>query len=707
MKQVFLNSRQVAEVAEVDVPGLGAREVLVRVRSSLISTGTETAGYDVGSLVARGLRDPSRLKAVWESVRRDGLRETLERVRVKAHELTPRGYSGAGVVVGVGPEVRLVAVGDRVAYAGAPHAEYVAVSENLVAQMPAEVSFEEAAFGAVASIALHGVRLAEPTLGERVLVVGLGLIGLLAAQFARASGATVIAVEPLESRRALGRSVGVEVVLDPHEVEDLAGAVAFVTDGHGADAALLCAGGRDSTVTNLALAACRDRARVVMVGDMGLDLQRGPLFRKELAFRVSRSYGPGRYEPNYEVRGLDYPIGYVRWTEGRNLACFLDLIARGTLRVRAMISRRFPLVEAGVAYRVLIDDPVSSIAVLLEPEEHDAMPAPAPLRRRARAARPELVRVGVIGCGSFVTQQLLPHFESLGAALHGVANKSSVGFAALEARYRPSLLTTSVDCLLEEPAIDAFIVGTRHNLHAPLAERILRIGKPVHVEKPMAMSAAEAGVLSRVVREVDGMLTVGYNRRFAPTVDALREALATCVPPRQFLYRVNALPVPMGHWILDPIEGGGRMVGEGCHFIDLICYLAGADLSDVSGSLVGGANPAVSPRDNFAVTLRFANGDVGTVVYTAQGSPGPSKERLEVFSGGRVFDLEDFLRLHVYGARKPALVLRRADKGFRGHLENFFESVRGRGALRTTAQDGVRVAQIIERVSGAGSLAGG
>lgn len=707
MKQVFLNADQVAEVVEVDAPTVGNREVLIAVRASLISTGTETAGYDTGGMIARGLRDPSRVRAVLQSLRRDGLGATVGKIREKARQLTPRGYSGAGVVVAVGSEVRDVAIGDPVAYAGGPHAELVAVSENLVARIPERLTFDEAAFGAVACISLHGVRLAEPTLGERILVVGLGLVGLLAAQFARASGARVIGVEPMEARRALGRELGIDTTLDPAEVEDLGQAVAFLTDGHGADAALLCAGVKDSAVTNRALGACRDRARAVMIGDMGLDLTRDALFARELAFRVSRSYGPGRYDAGYEAKGLDYPIGYVRWTEGRNLACFLDQVARGVVRVRELVARRVPMEDARAAYRSLIDEPDSGVAVLLTYAERATPTQLSPQRRRALAERSDRLRVGVVGCGSFVSQQLLPHFADLNVELYAVANRTTAGFPALQARFDPAVLTTSVDTLLDDPAIDAFIVGTRHNLHAALAERIVRAGKPVHVEKPMAMTVSGAEGVAAAVREADGLLTVGFNRRFAPTVEALVRALATAPGPRQFLYRVNALPVPLGHWTLDPLEGGGRLVGEGCHFIDLLCFLADSDVADATGAFVGGMNPLVPPHDNFAATLRFANGDIGTVIYSGQGALGTSKERLEVFSAGRVFVIDDFLRLDVHGARSGGVALRRADKGFRGHLENFFDAVRGRATLRTTADDGVRVARIIEALAGGRSTGGG
>jgi predicted dehydrogenase len=511
----------------------------------------------------------------------------------------------------------------------------------------------------------------------------------------------VIGIEPLSSRRELARELGVSTVLDPSAELDLPGALAFHTAGLGADVMYLCAGVKDSRVTNGALAACRDRARVVMIGDMGLDLDRGPLFRKELVFRVSRSYGPGRYEREYEGRGLDYPVGYVRWTEQRNLACFLDLLATGAVRVGPLISETVPVAEAPRAYDRLATDPERGAAVVLTYGERSTEPPhPSPVRRRGVARGAGQLRVGVIGCGAFVTANLLPHLGALGARLYGVANRSPAAFPGIASRYAPEILTTSADVLLSDSAVDAVIIGTRHNLHAPLAEAALRAGKPVHVEKPMAMTLAEAESLARLVREREGLLTIGYNRRFAPTVVALRRALTDAPRPRQFLYRVNATPLPPSHWTMDRLEGGGRLVGEGCHFIDLVCYLADSDIAEVSGGALAGDAYLTSAQDNFAMTLRFQNGDLATIVYSSQGSSELAKERLEVFAGGRVFVLDDFVRLERFGDKAGPLVLGAADKGFAGQIRNFLEAVRGREKLLTTVDDGVRVARVIDGFAG-------
>jgi predicted dehydrogenase/threonine dehydrogenase-like Zn-dependent dehydrogenase len=698
VKQVFLNARQVAEVVEVDVPRCGPREVLIAVGASLISTGTETAGYGAGGLLARGVRSPSSLGRLAESLRSEGLEATGRKLVAKTQERTALGYSGAGLVAAVGDEVRSVGPGDRVAYAGAVHAEYVAVDQQLVAPVPEGVSLDAAAFGAVGCIALHGVRLGEPTLGETAAVVGLGLVGLLAAQCARASGLRVIGVEPIAARRRLARDLGFDHVLDPAAEEDLGRTVLALTGGLGADVVYLCAALRDSEVTNQSLGYARDRARIVMIGDMGLSLERGPLFGKELELTVSRSYGPGRYDPAYERRGLDYPVGYVRWTEGRNLVQVMTMLRDGTLSVEPMISARVPIAEAERAYRDLVETPDTALAaVLLYPTKPLEAPRPAPVRRKATVAKAGELRIGVIGAGSFVEANLLPHLSGLGARLHAVANRGSTAFSRLDAVYRPALLTTHPSELLADPAVDAVIIGTRHDSHARLAIQSLAAGKAVHLEKPLALTLADAEAVEAAVIREGGMLTIGFNRRLAPLTLALREALATAGQPRQFLYRVNAPLLPVGHWSLDPLEGGGRLIGEGCHFIDLVCYLADSEVTDVSGGFLGGAAQASAAQDNFALSLRFQNGDLATVVYSGQGNAGLAKERLEVFAGGKAFVLDEFSRLSAHGARSSAPALSKPDKGFRAHLANFFAAVRGQEPLLTTAHDGVRVARIIDR----------
>ncbi|MDB4264744.1 bi-domain-containing oxidoreductase [bacterium] len=698
MKQIFFDSSQLPKVQQVCAPSYGDKDILISVSKSLISTGTETAGYDSGSMFSRGLRNPSAIKSVANSVKEQGVYATYKKVKAKKKELVARGYSGAGIVTGVGINVRGFSIGDRVAYAGAPHAEYVVVNEHLVARIPEGVSFAEAAFGALGCIAMHGVRLGEPSLGETCAVIGLGLVGLLAAQLARESGLRVICVEPNHHRRNIAEKLGFSDIIDPTEEEDLTKTLHFFSRGLGMDIMYLCAGIKDSRITNEALSCCRDRGRVIMIGDMGLDLDRAPLFKKELSFKVSRSYGPGRYDVNYEMKGLDYPVGYVRWTEQRNLSLFLEMIQRGLIRVKEMISSEYPIEIAPDAYRMLVDESAKKLAVLLtykgSETQSETLKQP-PIVSFKRNKKDEL-SIGIIGCGSFVQKELLSNFHALGAKLYGIANRTAKEFSKLEAIYKPEITTTNADILINDPNVDAFIVATHHNTHVAFAKAIIEQGKPVYVEKPLALTLSDAEVLSKLVKDQSGLLTIGFNRRCAPSVVVLKQMLIKSPGPRQFLYRVNAPVLPPDHWLTDPEIGGGRLIGEGCHFIDLICYLANSEVVKVTGGFLGSDSPILRSRDNFAITICFANGDIGTIVYSGQGNPHLTKELIEVFVAGRAFVIDDFKNIQSYGVKCDAVKISGQDKGFKSNLKAFFEAVRGKSELITTVDDGVRVARVIE-----------
>lgn len=701
MKQVVFNSSQRVEVVEAARPSCGPKEVVVQVFASLISTGTETRGYDAGSLLARGLKNPSQIKTVWEMIEKEGVASAYRKIKSKKNELRPTGYSGAGVVVATGTLVEEFTVGDRVAYMGAPHAEYVCVGENLLSKIPAGVDFSQAAYGALACIAMNGVRLGLPTLGETAVVVGLGLVGLLTAQFAKLSGLNVLCLEVNPTRRKVAQLLGLNQVLDPTLEENIARTVFQWSSGVGADVVFLCAATQDSHVTNTILACCRDRARVVMIGDMGLDLDRGVLFSKELDFKVSRSYGPGRYDPDYEERGRDYPLGYVRWTQKRNLTCFLDLMAKGRIDLKSITTAEVPLAEAPRAYQMLSEANATQIGVLLVSKKNEeTAPSPTPpVTALSRLPRQGPLRVGVVGCGAFVTNNLLPNFHKLNARLYGVANRTSKEFSKMKALYAPSLLTTSFEELLADENVDAFIIASPHNQHAEQALQVLSRKKPVYVEKPLALTREQVQRIASSVEETHGLLTVGYNRRFAPSVGALREILSHCPAPRQFLYRVNTASAPQNHWLSDLDVSGGKLVGEGCHFIDLVCHLAGAPVADVTGQFMSGGGPNVTAKDNFALTMKFLNGDLGTVFYTSVGNESASKERLEVFAGGKMCVIENFMGPVCFGFKGLHPPTTKLDRGYFYALKNFFDAVEGKGSLLTTVKDALVVADVIDRFS--------
>jgi len=702
MKQVFFNSSQLPEVLDVEVPFCGEKDILIAVKKSLISTGTETARYDSGDMLSRGLRNPSAIKSVMNSFNEKGIYATYKKIKAKKKELFVRGYSGSGIVEAVGKNVQGFSIGDRVAYAGAPHAERVVVKENLVARIPEGVSFSEAAFGALGCIAMHGVRLGEPSLGETCVVLGIGLVGLLVAQLAKESGLKVLCLETNYHRREIAYNLGFTDVIDPTIEDDLPKILHFFSGGFGVDIMYLCAGIKDSSITNKALLCCRDRGRVIMIGDMGLDLDRAPLFQKELSFKVSRSYGPGRYDVNYERKGLDYPIAYVRWTEQRNLHLFLEMIQKKSIRVSEMFSNEFPIEKAPEAYRLLVKESAKTFGVLLnyQKSQSELKTSELPPRSLHKKTKKDVLAVGVIGCGSFAQNNLLPHFHSLRAKLYGIANRTTKEFSKIKAGYLPDVAITNWEKLIKDTNIDAFIVATHHNTHMEIAKAIIEAGKPVYVEKPLALTLSDAEMMAKLVSERKGLLTIGFNRRCALSIIELQKILLHNPGPRQFLYRVNAPVLPPDHWLLDPEIGGGRLIGEGCHFIDLLCFLADSEIVKVTGGFLGSNSAILQSRDNFSIILCFANGDIGTIIYSGQGNSSLNKELIEVYVAGKVFVIDDFQNLQGYGVKCDAIKVRGQDKGFKKHLENFFDAVRGKSELITTVDDGVRVACIIDYILG-------
>lgn len=699
MKQIFFNSAQKVEVHDVEVPPVASDEILIRVERSLISTGTETVGYDSGSLISRSLTNPSTVDTVLKSVAESGVRGTYKKIKAKSNELTPKGYSGAGIVRAVGDKISKFSIGDKVAYVGSPHSEYVVTKQNLIASIPEDVSYSQAAFGAIGCIAMHGVRLGEPTMGETCMVVGLGLVGLLTAQLARVSGLEVICLDPNRSRREIAKKLGFNKIIDPASDDDIRKSIYFATGGLGSDIAYLCAGVKDSSITNEAISCIRNKGRVIMIGDMGLDLERGTLFRNEVNFMLSRSYGPGRYDKNYEKKNLDYPIGYVRWTEKRNLEYFLRLLDKKVISVDEMISAEFFVDDAESAYDLLKKESLANVAILLSYSKPEGVSSPKVIRRVNLSSnnKSAKMKLAVIGCGSFVQKNLIPHFEKLGAQLFGVSNRTNKEFSKIRALYNPSILTTQPESLISNDDVDGFIVATHHDSHAYYAKAILEQGKPVYVEKPLAMTLTDSEEIGKTVAATNGLLTIGYNRRSSRYIMQLREALSQHSTPKQILYRINTPALPPDHWILDAEEGGGRLVGEGCHFIDLVCYLANSEPTKVTTGFIGRADSLLSPMDNWSLTLRFANGDIGTIVYSGQGNTGLSKEYIEVFVAGRVFVIDDYQRLYGYGVDFPKPAKSKPDKGFKNHMQVYIESIQGKSELIVTVDDGIRVARVIEQ----------
>jgi predicted dehydrogenase/threonine dehydrogenase-like Zn-dependent dehydrogenase len=695
------------KIRVVDVPAPTVRDgaVLVRTVRSLISTGTESAGLGTGGggLVGRALRDPALVRKVLERVSSHGLRQTADLVRGRLASELPTGYSSAGVVVEVGAGVERFRVGERVACCGAGysnHAELNVVPQNLAAHVPDNVSFDDAAFGTLGAIALHGVRRCAPTLGDRVLVLGLGLLGQITVQLLRASGVVTLGVDVRSDRLDRARSLGLSDGFTVGE-RDLVAGVRERTDDQGADAVIVTAATGDLGFLGKAFDACRKKGRVVLVGDVPIRIPRDKIYAKEIDFFVSTSYGPGRYDADYEEKGHDYPFAYVRWTEGRNLEEVLRLIARGALNVQALIDRHAPIAEAEGAYASLSAEP-RPIAVLFD---YPDAPAPVatraytPQRTIAAAPKPGGLGVGVVGYGSYFRSMLLPLIKSTPALrLEAVCARSglSVRHAVEKDGFRSG--TTDYRELLANPAVDIVYVTTRHNLHYTIARAAIEAGKPVFVEKPLTLTVDDGRALVDLAGERQALVSVGFNRRFSPHIARLKTLLAPIAAPKTLVYRVNAGALPPGHWLLDPDEGGGRLLGEGVHFFDLLCYLAGAEPRSVRAQAIGGR-----VRDEAICQIDFADGSVGSLIYTGGGAAAAGKERLEIFAGGATFIMDDYRSLEVYGLKAEGTKSRTIEKGQPQQLDNFLRAVRGEAPLGVTAADGLRATWCaVQAIEGAG-----
>jgi predicted dehydrogenase/threonine dehydrogenase-like Zn-dependent dehydrogenase len=678
MKQVAQRARDGRiVVVETPVPSVRDGWILVSNVCSLISAGTERSKLELGSmnLAQKARARPDLTKQVLRRARSEGVRSTMAAVRDRLDSLSPLGYSSAGIVRELGPGVEGLVPGDRVACAGggwANHAEVVAVPKNLVAKIPAEVSFEEATYGTVGAIALHAVRQSGAVVGERIGVIGLGLVGQLAMRILRAAGCHSTGVDVDEAAVDLAATSGFAAFIRGDA--RLEAAILDATDGLGLDAILVCAGGRSSDPVELAAQLARDRGRVVIVGDVAVAADRRLLYEKELELRLSRSYGAGRYDREYEEGGRDLPIGYVRWTEQRNLRAFLELIATGRIEASTLTTHRFPVESAADAYAVLWEGAGTRrpFGVLLdyEPQPETVL---SPDRSHRPLVRSGKARVGLVGAGSFARRVLIPALRSNGAELVSVATESGLTAADVASRFGFQRASLAEEICLDED-IDVVVIATRHSSHATLAATALRAGKAVFVEKPLALNWEQL----REVEEALGpssLLFVGFNRRFAPLTARLGDTLALSAK-KVIVVRVNAGALPQDHWLNDADEGGGRLIGEGCHFVDLITHLAQAPATTVHALA---ADPTAAPElsQSFVANLRCANGTVGSIIYAGNGDPRLAKERIEGFAGGIAAVLDDFSVLEIYDGGKKKSVKGHRDKGHRAQIAAFLEAAKG------------------------------
>jgi len=676
MKQVLQSLNDgTTEIAEVPVPRVKPGHLLIETSKTLVSAGTERmlVEFGKGNWLQKARQQPDKVRMVFDKIRTDGVLPTIDAVLSKLDQPLPLGYCNVGRVVEVGASLTGFEPGDRVISNG-KHAEVVSVPVNLCARVPEGVSDDEAAFTVLGAIALQGVRLAQPTLGETVVVTGLGLVGLITVQLLRANGCRVLGLDFDERKLALAREFGAEVVNLAAGQDPVTTAWQYSRQ-RGVDAVIVTAATSSSEPMHQAASMCRKRGRIVLVGVTGLELSRDDFFKKELTFQVSASYGPGRYDPNYEEKGQDYPVGFVRWTEQRNFEAVLDMMADRRIDVRPLISHHFDIAEADKAYD-LIGGSEPSLGIVLN---YPGIRVDAAARTVSLAhvmPTGTTPSISVIGAGSYTSAILLPAFRKTGAHLRSIASSGGVTGLHAGRKFGFAETTTDSDRVFADPGTDAVVITTQHDSHAHFVRKALVAGKHVFVEKPLCLTLAElAAIEADYGAAADAgrapCLMVGFNRRFAPHVQRMKSMLAAISEPRAFVMTVNAGAIPADHWTQDQTAGGGRLVGEACHFIDMLRYLAGTTVIGWSRSVMQ------SPlADTASIQLEFADGSIGTVHYLANGNKAVSKERLEVFAGGRILQLDNFRTLTAYGwPRAKTMRLWRQDKGQSACAQAFVDAV--------------------------------
>jgi len=674
MKQILqhLKTGQM-EIAEVPCPQVGRGQVLIQTRVSLISAGTERmlVEFSRGNLIQKARSQPDKVKQVLDKIKTDGIMPTLEAVFRKLDEPLPLGYCNMGEVLEVGSGITDLAPGERVICNG-NHAEVVCVPRNLVAKVPEHVSDESAAFTVLSAIALQGIRLAQPTLGEKIMVFGMGLIGLITAQLLRASGCEVLGVDFNSQRLKIAEGFGVKTV-DLSQGSDPVCAVQAWTSEQGADGAIITASAKSDEIVHQAAESCRKRGRIVLVGVVGLNLQRSDFYEKELTFQVSCSYGPGRYDEAYEQGGHDYPSGFVRWTEARNFEAVLAAMANGGIDVSGLITHKIRLENALSAYETIENEP-AALGVILQYSGQVNRSSVLTLAQHAAKAAGRAA-VGVIGAGNFAKGVLVPALAKTNARIAYIADLDGAAAKHAGGKSGAEKVVTDYRQILNDQQVDAVFVVTSHHTHARFVCAALAAGKHVFVEKPLCLHESELEEIESTVRgHPSAFLMVGFNRRFSPHTVKIRELIAGRSGPLCMTMTVNAGEVPANHWVQDPERGGGRIIGEGCHFIDLLSFISGSPVRSVSAVMVG-QGPAIRD-DKTSILLEFCDGSIGTVNYLANGAKSYPKEMLEVFSDGRVLRMENFRTTRGFGFKAfKKFKTARQDKGHAAEMAAFVQRV--------------------------------
>lgn len=680
MKQVLIRQGQ-AVLEVVPAPKVEPGTVLVQVDHSCISIGTEMSGVRASGLPLwqRALKQPQNVKKVFQMIGAQGLAKTKSLVEGKLSTGQATGYSAAGIVLEVGAGIDDIQPGDRVACAGAQcahHAEVIRVPRNLAVPLVDEIDFPDASTVTLGAIAMQGVRRASPTLGESFVVIGLGILGQLTVQMLRANGCRVIGIDVDRSRIELAKQMGMHIGLHPEDANDVQ-QVARFTDGYGADAVIVTAASPSDAIISTAFQMCRKKGRVVLVGDVGLSLNRADFYAKEIDFFISASYGPGRYDNNYEERGLDYPIAYVRWTENRNMGEYLRLIADGQIKIKPLVASSFHIDQATQAYESLKAEGAKPLMVLLTyPRKDSASQQRVILNPNAAPSRGGRVRMAIAGAGGFAKGMHLPNLKSLSNKyeIRCIMSRTGHNAVATAKQFGASYSTTDYQEVLADKDVDAILIATRHNTHAAMTLDALKAGKHVLVEKPLVLTEVELTQIEQFYADDSTknkpIILTGFNRRFSPYATRIKTIVSQRTNPMIINYQMNAGYIPLDHWVHTE-EGGGRNIGEACHIYDLFTYLTGARVVNVTAMPIKPKTGYYSGSDNFVATMSFDDGSVATLTYTALGSSEYPKETMEIFSDGKVVVLDDYKKLSVIGTKTKQFTTSTQDKGQHEELVSF------------------------------------
>jgi predicted dehydrogenase/threonine dehydrogenase-like Zn-dependent dehydrogenase len=704
MKQIFKVNSEI-KLLEVPLPTINNNEILVAVQSSVISTGTETMDMKQLSISEKYEEKVRLANKLLDIYKENGLSFTFEALKNKLSSreqdllLNPIGYSNAGVVVAKGTHVRNFNIGDRVACAGsgiAAHAEYVSIPVNLACKVPEDIILEDAAFTTIGAIAMHGIRRTEVSFGETLVIVGIGLIGLLAVQIAKAWGLVVIGVDLNESKLDLAKKLGADSCFRPDDPR-LMETILNLTNGNGADAVIIYAATKSSEPVNQAFRMCRRKGRVVAVGAIGMELNRDEMYMKEIDFIMSTSYGPGRYDINYEMKGIDYPIGYVRWTENRNMIEFVRLLNERKIDVQSLISNKFGIEQAVEAYKSLVDHSQNHVANIFNYKHEVKKEVINRTILYPKANSANKIRVGIIGAGSFIQTNHLANLLKMPDKyeLVAIANGTSGGAKSVGEKYKCNYVTTDYHELLNDKNINTIIIGTRHNLHAQQVIDSIKAGKNVLVEKPLAITLKEIELIKQAHHENPNVkVTVGFNRRYSTLVQQLKKEISKEAEPIAINCRINAGYFPPDAWFHDMEVGGGRIIGEACHFIDLVTYLADSEITDICAHGMPLNQKSINSQDNLACSIAFKNGSIATMVYSSIGGKSMEKERIEILTNKSSYVIDDFCQLLTYNSKLSSIVLKEQDKGHAQLIREFEKLMHNEESLILPFEHDIRISQL-------------